>query len=68
MYPYSYDGLVGKAETLIELKRYTESIEFAEKAIQLHSTGDKAYCTKGEALYQMDRNKEALICYEKVNI
>ena len=55
-----------KAQVLYYLKKYDESIEYADEAIKSSKTNYKAWRIKGLASGQLGNYKEAIKCHDKI--
>jgi tetratricopeptide (TPR) repeat protein/uncharacterized membrane protein len=65
--PQNVHAYVGKAQTLLALQRYEESLAAFEEAerIDLSITDAAFYQLKASALYQLERYEESLLAYNK---
>lgn len=56
--------LLANGKRLIELKSYTEALEFFENAILLGPLQNEAYAEQGKCLFELKRYEEALIAFK----
>ena len=47
------------------LTKYNEAIESYEQSIFLDPTDADVYCSKANTLFQLNKNKEAIKCFDK---
>ena len=63
---YAVDMVVAKAQLLASLERYTESLEFYEKAVSYRPDDEGVLLGKAELLLRMDRVDDAVAAYRLV--
>lgn len=59
------DAFVGKGFAADQQGKPEEALGFYDQAISLNPKNSKAYAYKAEALWRLDRNKEALVCLQQ---
>ncbi len=62
----NYDALINILECGKDLKRWNELLQIIENYIEIIPDNAILFKYKGEALYNLDRKDEALVCYESV--
>ena len=59
------NDLILDAEENLKKGNYAQTVEYTDKAIKINPRFAVAYNIKGQALSNLKRNHEALLCYEK---
>ena len=59
------NDLILDSEENLKRGNYTDTIEYTDKAIKINPRFAVAYNIKGQALFNLKRYNEALLCYEK---